>query len=405
MGAHLEKEIRSRVKKAKKTKSLNLDSLEIEFIPKEIFDLEHLEEIILNNNKIIEIPEDLKKLKNLKKLRLSHNNLQFLPNFSDLPKLEVLDLSYYTGKLTKELFDCKSITCFGLRFCQLKEIPQEIFSLENLRILDLRCNNIEFIPTGILALKKLKTLYLDDNPIFYPPPKYLQSIYQIFQYLEGIEFLIGENSQKNSDQTEETKQFTKLSYQINLIKELATVFVQRLEHTNPKEDLKENSLIQELLSKCETVEDRMQTLIDQVSSNDQLKALLLEQKDSIKNALQLYQDYLQGKRPEKKETPNFQKEPNQNEEFKPYQVGEQQKLHQNQNQNQNQNFNINTDTKFGLSNVSNQKIQMKYQHTTSDDNLLGGFGFSVNQTPNELPKSSHDPNIQKKSKSKSKSKF
>ena len=108
------KEVLNRIKKAKDNNSKNLDLswLDLEEIPKEVFELTNLTRLDLFDNQIVEIPSEIAKLKNLTELILYYNQIVKLP--SELGELTSL----------KELY---------LGNNQLSSLPMEIKKLKNLR--------------------------------------------------------------------------------------------------------------------------------------------------------------------------------------------------------------------------------------------------------------------------------
>ena len=66
--------------KAEKATSLDLSQKELRILPQELFELEDLEELILDRNMLVELPDDICKLKKLKKLSVSENDLMELRN-------------------------------------------------------------------------------------------------------------------------------------------------------------------------------------------------------------------------------------------------------------------------------------------------------------------------------------
>ncbi len=68
-------------------------SFQINFIPKQIYKLKHLEDLVLRDQNIKNIPECIKSLKSLKRLDLLQNGIRFIPDcFKELRSLELLDL-------------------------------------------------------------------------------------------------------------------------------------------------------------------------------------------------------------------------------------------------------------------------------------------------------------------------
>ena len=57
--------------KSEKATSLDLSQKELRLLPPELFEIETLEELNLDRNKLVEIPDEIGKLKNLKSLSIS----------------------------------------------------------------------------------------------------------------------------------------------------------------------------------------------------------------------------------------------------------------------------------------------------------------------------------------------
>ena len=54
--------------KAEKATSLDLSQQELRIVPPEVFEIDSLEELNLDRNKLVELPDELGQLKNLKSL-------------------------------------------------------------------------------------------------------------------------------------------------------------------------------------------------------------------------------------------------------------------------------------------------------------------------------------------------
>ena len=65
--------------KAEKAKKLDLSDLHLRLLPQELFALEDLEELVLDQNLLVELPESIGRLKNLKSLSVSENDLMEIP--------------------------------------------------------------------------------------------------------------------------------------------------------------------------------------------------------------------------------------------------------------------------------------------------------------------------------------
>jgi len=113
--------VNKRIKEARVYKKpwLILERLGLEVIPNEVYDLIHLDELIIIDNLIEEISPEIVQLENLTRICLFYN--------------EIISL------------------------------PSEIGALQNLTHLDLSCNRIESLPVDILKLEKLEYLDLRFN--------------------------------------------------------------------------------------------------------------------------------------------------------------------------------------------------------------------------------------------------
>ncbi len=121
---------------------LDLTRSRLKKIPPEVFELTELRELILDRNKIKEVPADITKLKNLEKLSISKNRLKdFAPAICNLRKLRYLDLSDN----------------------EIARLPDEIHRLEYLEELILWSNMIGYYPTSLIKMKRLKFVDLLNN--------------------------------------------------------------------------------------------------------------------------------------------------------------------------------------------------------------------------------------------------
>jgi len=165
-------------------------------IPKQIFEIKTLEELIFAVNPISEFPCDLKKLKRLKSISfaetgikeincdlsqfnslehfdLAHNSLTKFPDqLKSIPNLTWLslndnlfkDFSFIDGRL-------KKLETLYLYTNKIKSISVETNFLGNLKELLIFDNEIDRIPDNISDLKNLEKLEIWDNPIKYISPK------------------------------------------------------------------------------------------------------------------------------------------------------------------------------------------------------------------------------------------
>jgi Leucine-rich repeat (LRR) protein len=116
---------------------LDLTKQKLTEIPKEVWLLPNLQELILAKNKIKSVPDSIGKLTKLQILNLSKNDLTEVPgSIGQLINLRVLVINQNN----------------------LEALPGQIGNLVNLVYLDLWSNNIGFWPEQLSSLKKLRTM-------------------------------------------------------------------------------------------------------------------------------------------------------------------------------------------------------------------------------------------------------
>ncbi|MCX6232133.1 MAG: leucine-rich repeat domain-containing protein [Bacteroidetes bacterium] len=120
------------MKHPEKVYRLDLSKQKLQTIPKGVFTLYNLQELILAKNKLHEIPQEIGNLTNLQKLDVSRNELTELPSS--------------IGNLTNlvELIANQN---------EIYKLPPEIGNLINMEYLDLWSNEIDSFPKEIANLK------------------------------------------------------------------------------------------------------------------------------------------------------------------------------------------------------------------------------------------------------------
>ena len=157
-------------------------------IPDEIINnMKDLEELMMNNNEIIKLPQKLRNLQTLlannnqitefpdeielfrlKYLNLSFNKLQKLSNFSfgrmkELMKLSVTDneIEY----LPDSVVTLNQLTQLDCKHNLIKQIPDNLHELKNLKVIDISSNKISVIPDNFWFLPNLWFVQMAQNPI------------------------------------------------------------------------------------------------------------------------------------------------------------------------------------------------------------------------------------------------
>ncbi|CAH1421476.1 unnamed protein product [Lactuca virosa] len=144
-------------------------------VPKDLYKLECLEELVLSYTEIKHLPDSICMLKHLKSLKIiSCLSLQKLPeNLGQLECLEKLHLSDTDIErlpdsicMLKNLKSLKKISCL-----RLQKLPVDLGQLEFLEKLDLSHTPIECLPDSICMLRHLESLLLYDCSLLEKLPK------------------------------------------------------------------------------------------------------------------------------------------------------------------------------------------------------------------------------------------
>jgi len=147
---------------------LNLTDNNLKHIPKAIYVLTNLKNLILGeskrshfhstrkrysinkglNNHIVELGEDIVKLESLESLNLAFNDLETIP---------------------KRLKELKFLRDLDLEWNNIKTIPDEFCEIKNLTNLNLKNNELTKLPSSFGKLSKLRKVQIDNNPIIELP--------------------------------------------------------------------------------------------------------------------------------------------------------------------------------------------------------------------------------------------
>ncbi|GKC13791.1 disease resistance TIR-NBS-LRR class family protein, partial [Tanacetum coccineum] len=154
---------------------LYLYSTKIKHLPDSICMLKCLKSLRVDNGDLLEkLPEDLGKLECLEKLYVSSKKIEYLPDsICMLKRLKWLDVANCSclGKLPEDIGQLESLEALYLSATRIKHLPDSICMLKHLNYLNLRrCALLEKLPED---LGRLECLILTDTAISHLP----QSIY------------------------------------------------------------------------------------------------------------------------------------------------------------------------------------------------------------------------------------
>jgi Leucine-rich repeat (LRR) protein len=123
---------------------LDLTRQKLKEVPKEVFLLPYLHELILDRNKIEVIPQDINKLSYLQHLSITRNELTEVPNeICALTKLRVLNLGEnYIEELPQDMDRMVELRELILWSNMLGELPFSLVLLEHLEHIDLLHNEM-----------------------------------------------------------------------------------------------------------------------------------------------------------------------------------------------------------------------------------------------------------------------
>ncbi len=156
----------------KKLRRLRLSFNDLSKLSDDLGELEELEELDLESNRLTELPAAIGRLRRLRVLKLSGNRLKALPAcVGDLAALEELDVSSNAlGTLPEAIGQLQHLRALDASFNQLTELPPSLVSCRSLTTLDLTSNRIASLPADLGQLQALKELRLANNRLTELPP-------------------------------------------------------------------------------------------------------------------------------------------------------------------------------------------------------------------------------------------
>ncbi len=145
--------------------SLNLSSNQFAQFPKEIIQLRQLQSLDLTGNQLRQLPKEIEQLQQLQSLNLSSNQLaQFPKEIIQLRRLQTLDLSEnHLKQLLEEIGQLQQLQSLNLGSNQFAQFPKEVIQLWQLQTLNLYSSRLKLLPEEIAQLQQLQSLNLSGN--------------------------------------------------------------------------------------------------------------------------------------------------------------------------------------------------------------------------------------------------
>ena len=148
---------------------LGLSHNRIQRLPRSIGKMESLRVLLLDYNRLEELPDELFMLTKLERLSLARNKLTKLPRvIGNLKSLKYVDVSgnRKMKSITSGISGCKSLEELRCSDCSIQKIPADCAKLEQLRLIVAENNRIESVASALfLYAEGLQTIALYGNPI------------------------------------------------------------------------------------------------------------------------------------------------------------------------------------------------------------------------------------------------
>ena len=195
-------------------KKFDISWNKIQIIDPHIFNnLSYLEELYCNDNLLTNI-ENINNYRvfdsilNLRILDLSHNQYQDFLTFSQLYKLEKLNVSYNRLRNIFGLDICEHLTEIDCSNNIFKEVPYCFLLLKNLHTLYLQWNELNTLPSLLCLMDNLSVLRIEGNPLKdFPSLKYADT----FQIKQLLRFKLSEKDVYSIPQNLKYNYFNKLN--------------------------------------------------------------------------------------------------------------------------------------------------------------------------------------------------
>uniref|UniRef100_A0A1B6KXJ3 Disease resistance R13L4/SHOC-2-like LRR domain-containing protein n=1 Tax=Graphocephala atropunctata TaxID=36148 RepID=A0A1B6KXJ3_9HEMI len=149
-------------------KEMDLSNSALHDVPHSIFLHERtLDTLLLNSNRIRDLPLPLFYCQNLQSLNLSDNEIDSLPAaIGSLVHLRTLDLNRNcVGEVNESIKGCRKLSVLNLSMNPLRQFPEPVTQLISLEELYLNDTGLDYLPANVGRLVHLRILELRDNKL------------------------------------------------------------------------------------------------------------------------------------------------------------------------------------------------------------------------------------------------
>jgi Leucine-rich repeat (LRR) protein len=135
------------------------------------FGMTHLKSLILDRNRISELPEMISRCAALETLSAAHNIIKFLPvAFTSLKSLQLLDLHCNSlERLPDSMSRLDDLRDLILDDNKITALPDGLGNLTDLQTLQVNKNLLANLPVDLCETKTLRVLGVNENPLRMPP--------------------------------------------------------------------------------------------------------------------------------------------------------------------------------------------------------------------------------------------
>jgi len=191
LNQHALESVSESISRLHKLTSLNLSGNKLAALPDSMAKLASLTRLWLSKNNFSAVPDVLRHLRSLTMLGLSSNQISILPDWigdlSDLTQLNLFNNSLLT--LPASISGLRKMRLLSLKDNHLTTLPEELYELRSLEALDLHGNDIKEISPKYAQLENLRDVDLTGNPLVTPPIEVIKrgsrAVLEYFRQLEN----------------------------------------------------------------------------------------------------------------------------------------------------------------------------------------------------------------------------